>query len=102
MQRVLSGLVFLVLVLAVTGSAHPDFLFTRLDVPGASSTQADGINASGQIVGFYTDASGNDHGFLFSGGSYTTLNVPGAATTHAVGINASGQIAGWFYDGNFH
>ena len=32
-------------------------------MPGASETDAFGINDAGQIVGFYID-SGGDHGFL--------------------------------------
>jgi probable HAF family extracellular repeat protein len=38
--------------------------YTTLDVPGASYTSAQGINASGQIVGYYWDAGGTSHGFL--------------------------------------
>ena len=39
------------------------FTFTPIDVPGASSTRAQGITPSGQIVGSYTDSTGR-HGFL--------------------------------------
>jgi probable HAF family extracellular repeat protein len=39
-------------------------------VPGAEQTFATGINASGQVVGYYGDASGNvRHGFLLDQGS---------------------------------
>jgi probable HAF family extracellular repeat protein len=74
---------------AVTGPG-----FTTLDVPGAASTGAGGINNSGQVVGSYSDTSGNGHGFLWSGSVYTTLDVPGAMTTGAAGINDLGQIVG--------
>ena len=30
----------------------------------------------GQIVGYYIDSSGTEHGFLYSGGTYTTLDDP--------------------------
>jgi probable HAF family extracellular repeat protein/VCBS repeat-containing protein len=54
------------------------------------------INATGQIVGSYNDASG-DHGFLYSGGTYTTLNDPLATVnTFAAGINNAGQIVGYY------
>src|SRR5262249_54510757 len=56
-----------------------------------------GINASGQIVGDYTDASGIQ-GFLLSGGSFTTLNAPSFVmlhTTSATHINSSAQITGY-------
>ena len=39
------------------------FTFTPIDVPGAISTEASGINPSGQIVGTYNDSTG-EHGFL--------------------------------------
>ena len=48
-----------------------------------------GINDSGQVVGWYSDASGV-HSFLLSGGNYIPLDVPGLA----VGINDSGQVVG--------
>jgi probable HAF family extracellular repeat protein len=54
----------------------PVNVFTTLDDPLATNgTDAFGINAMGQIVGLYEDASGN-HGFLLSGGTYTTLDDP--------------------------
>ena len=40
------------------------FTFTPIDVPGASFTEALGINPSGQIVGLYGDGSGTWQGFL--------------------------------------
>src|ERR1051326_3672747 len=71
---------------------------TTIDVPGATDTGAVGINAQGDIVGFYT-AGGIIHGFLFRGGSYSTIDVPGAQPpTVPLGINAQGDIVG-FYGG---
>src|SRR3989442_9316465 len=58
----------------------PVYTYTTLDDPLAlatGSTSAQGINASGQIVGFYQNAGGF-HGFLYSGGTYTTLDDPSA------------------------
>ncbi len=40
-----------------------DWQFTQIDVPGASRTQASGINDRGEIVGFFRDSTAN-HGFL--------------------------------------
>jgi len=64
-----------------------------------------GINDQGQIVGYYTDASGAAHGFLYSNGQFTTLDDPNAGTgnfqgTLASRINNAGQIIGEFVDGN--
>jgi probable HAF family extracellular repeat protein len=61
------------------------------------SSEATGINNSGQIVGFFVDAT--VHGFFLDvGGSFTTIDVPGATSTSAFGINDSGQIMGIFFD----
>jgi probable HAF family extracellular repeat protein len=38
--------------------------YTTFNIPGATTTSAQGINDSGEIVGFYQDASNNFHGFL--------------------------------------
>jgi probable HAF family extracellular repeat protein len=70
--------------------------FTQIDVPGASFTNAIGINDAGQIVGFFGDSTGRDHGFFETGGSFTQIDVPGAGLTEAFGINNAGQIVGFF------
>jgi uncharacterized membrane protein len=76
-------------------------IFTTIDVPGAvKGTVANGINASGQIVGTYQDSVGF-HGFeLTTKGIFITIDVPGAiaGTTEAFGINSQGQISGFFTD----
>lgn len=63
------------------------FSFTQLDVPGAISTYAYGINNAGQIVGQFTNIANIVHGFLDTGGSFTQLDVSGAFGTLAFGIN---------------
>jgi probable HAF family extracellular repeat protein len=60
---------------------------------------ASGINASGQIVGYYFNNTGQqEHGFLrSSNGTYTTLDDPLATNgTEAFGINDLGQIVGQY------
>jgi probable HAF family extracellular repeat protein len=80
-----------------------NYNFTTLNLPGYAD--ANGINASGQIVGYYTDGSGQNHGFLYSGGSFTSLNDPSAGPsgygngTFATGISDQGQIVGNYYLG---
>ena len=88
-----------VILLAVCSSAKAArYRFTTIDVPGASSTFAAGINGARQIVGTFYDSAG-PHGFLYSGGSFTTIDVPGAlGFTEATGINDAGQIVGAFTD----
>src|SRR5947207_15808516 len=68
--------------------------------PG-NNTVVSGINATGQIVGGYTDSLNKTHGFLYTAGTYVTLDIPGATLTQASAVNSSGQIVGVFFDGNF-
>jgi len=53
-------------------------------------------NASGDIVGYYTDANKVYHGFLLHGGALTTLDYPGSdvAWTQVEAINDAGDVAG--------
>ena len=70
--------------------------FVNIDYPGALFSAPNGVNDRGQVVGYWDDASGNIHGYLYSNGVYTSLDYPGAASTEAVGINNSGIISGWY------
>ena len=69
-------------------------------VPGgvARQTSARGINARGDIVGFYVDSAGRQHGFLLQDGLYTTIDFPlaGVRATIANGINAQGEVVGQY------
>ena len=67
--------------------------FRSIDVPGATATRAFGINAAGEIVGSYTDATGT-YGYLWRRGKVTTIAFPGAISTEAWGINPRGDIVG--------
>jgi hypothetical protein len=59
---------------------RPPEVYTNLSAPGSTSTVANGINNSGQIVGTFI-AGGFTDGFTYSGGSYTTNAFPGTSTT---------------------
>jgi probable HAF family extracellular repeat protein len=103
-----------VLLLAAPAFAQDPYTYKSLDVwcdpsaltcpaglaPGAFArqTSAKDINARGDIVGFYVDTAGVQHGFLLSDGQYTTIDVPfaGARGTVANGINAEGEVVGTY------
>src|SRR5271166_1612497 len=77
--------------------------YTTLDDPAATNstngTYAQGVNDTGEVVGYYYDSAGNAHGFRDIGGKYTTLDYPGINTqTFPEGINDEGQIVGWYND----
>jgi uncharacterized membrane protein len=73
-------------------------------VPGTVLTQADEINANGEIVGIYVGTDGVWHGFLMAGANFTSLDFPGSTGTGAYGINSGGQIVGKYFaaDGSTH
>jgi uncharacterized membrane protein len=77
------------------------FDFTAIDVPGAVATSASGINARGEIVGGYVDASLRSHGYILRDGAFTTIDYSNAAGTvvkgtDAKGIGPSGEIVGTY------
>jgi probable HAF family extracellular repeat protein len=73
------------------------FVSLQNPLAGNGGTTALGVNDSGQVVGYYLDASNQGHGFLYSGGAYTTIDI-GAHGTFVTGINDSGQMVGYFLD----
>jgi hypothetical protein len=77
-------------------SAGPVYTFQTLTAPGGAGSEAWGINAAGDVVGYYSSANGN-LGFLYNPvtQAFTTLTGPaGASDIQALGINDSGEIVG--------
>ena len=72
--------------------------FVSFDYPGATSTNANGINDDGAVVGVYVDKDGKQHGFLLGGGNFTTIDYPGALSTFPYAINNAGDIVGYRVD----
>jgi hypothetical protein len=78
--------------------------FITLAVPGASATQAFGVNDSDEVVGAYMVGSGSSaatHGFTWrSGHGFTTVDDPnGIGTTTINGVNNEGDLVGFYTDG---
>ena len=74
------------------------YTFTSTDVPGAISTICLDINNAGAVIGYYTDPSGAEHGFLLRDGAFSTINFAYDTSTYPWGINDLGQIVGWGFD----
>jgi hypothetical protein len=76
--------------------------FTAVNVPAATHTEANGIggvNGATDIVGFYLDSEGVEHGFSNLNGKMTTINFPGSTGTRAYGIDLNAfYIVGWYTD----
>ncbi|MGH9793669.1 MAG: hypothetical protein ACRD5G_02760 [Candidatus Acidiferrales bacterium] len=78
----------------IMGTGRTDF-----EYPGASRTQAWGLNSGGDVVGWYGPAA-SSRGFLLRGGQFVQIHVPDAVWTRAFGINADGDIVGAYRDGS--
>jgi hypothetical protein len=86
------------LLLAAAAKTNPAFHYTSIDFPGAVLTNAQGINPGGEIVGFYQDTAGHQHGFWLAGGNFVSIDYPGAISTAARGISPGGDIVGNYTD----
>jgi hypothetical protein len=80
-----------------------DGQFTHLAHPGASATQALGVNDNDEVVGVYTVGSGNHaqmHGFTWTPpGGFRTVDDPnGAGATTINGVNDRGDLVGFYTD----
>ena len=93
-----STILFAAAISCATATGQRLFQFTSFDPPGSIATNADGINANGDVVGWYMDSTGTQHGYLLSAGSYTTIDYPGALATIARAINDQGDIVGTHVD----
>ena len=61
---------------------------------GATSSQATGINKTGQVVGMFS-TPGGAQAFLYSSGTMTSLGTGSGTQSWALGINDAGQVVGW-------
>ena len=77
-------------------SATPYYV-TDLGTLGGASSIAEGINSSGQVVGYSLTGIGYDRAFLYSNGTMTGLDTPVNSESYALGINNSGQVVGYSF-----
>jgi len=79
-------------------------MFVTLAYPGATMTQAFGINDSGLVVGAYTTGSGSSaqsFGFTWMNGHFHEVNDPhGVGSTIINGVNDRGELVGFYMDAN--
>ena len=101
-KRIAATTACLAILTLVGRGAERTLVFSSIDFPGATLTNAQGINAGGEIVGIYNDAAtpSKTHGFLLSGGHYQSIDFPGARATAARGIGPGGDIVGSYQNQN--
>jgi len=90
----LCKLSLLCVLLGLGAGASAQCKFTDLNIPGADTSEALGINDRGAIVGTFNTSTTNFRGFLLFQGKFTHFNFPGADQTLAEDINNHGQIVG--------
>ena len=80
-----------------TGFEYVNGTFTTISA--GTHTEPNAINNLGEIVGEFTNTTG-EHGFTDIGGVYTTIDDPSAmqGTTDITGVNDSGTILGNYTD----
>jgi hypothetical protein len=100
-RQLVSAILCTTFSLGAVGLAEPSFTYTQIDIPGALSTTASGINAQGAVVGAFVDSLGQ-HGFLLNDDGVTVIDYPGAGATQARGINGRGDIVGTHQGLNLH
>jgi probable HAF family extracellular repeat protein len=84
-------------VAALAGA--PQYHLARIDIPGAyGGVWVQDVNDAGQAVGYYVDANGVNHAFLYDADGAHTLAVPiidgKEVDAQAYAINDAGQIVG--------
>lgn len=107
-----------IVCLALSGAAFSQinsstYHYVAINFPGASSTEAHGINNFGEIVGFFTTGTGSCefgstlctfHGFKLKNKVFTRVDIPGATDTRVLGLNDAGDVVGDYMtsDGHIH
>ena len=84
---------------AVDGRFH-SVAFPTTDNANPPVNQLLGVNNDGTAVGFYTDAAGNNHGYIYSINDHVfhRVRLTGATSTTATAINGHADIAGFSTD----
>ena len=91
----------------VTVTPVPAITYATVDPSGTTGTQANAVSGN-NVVGFYTDGGGVQHGFFFDGTNYTTLDPTGTTGTQATGVSGANVVGlyqsggmqhGFFFDG---
>ena len=85
---------------SISAMAHADWSIKGLGTLGGYSSTANGINDSGQVVGYSTNESDPYyHAFITgpNGIGMTDLGTLGGSYSRAYGINDSGQVVGFSF-----
>ncbi len=80
---------------AVAGGMATTYTIAEIGTLGGARSQALGLNAAGEVVGWAETAAGQQHAYLWTNGRLTDLGtLPGGEASMAVAVNARGQVVG--------
>jgi probable HAF family extracellular repeat protein len=86
-------------VAAELADVSSQYDFIKIDYPDSVAGSPLGINARRQVVGYFTDKKGVDHGYLWEKGKFVqVIDYPGGTGSAAGGINDRGDISGIWFD----
>jgi probable HAF family extracellular repeat protein len=106
LSRAARAILFVLVGLAAVVAARPthaqvNYSVTDLGTLGGNSSDAEGINGSGQIVGNATTDGGRTEAFLYSNNSMQSLGIlSGFSQSEALSLNNSGYVVGDSFNDN--
>jgi probable HAF family extracellular repeat protein len=100
----LVGVSVLTLATSQVGAGATRYTITDLGTFGGTSSWAEAVNSSGEVVGLSKRPDGGGRAFLYNQGRMTDLGTLGGKSSWARDINDAGQIVGSSTapDGNSH
>jgi hypothetical protein len=66
--------------------------FSEIDFPGATVTQAFGINNAGDITGRFSDSAGHENGYILRNGVFSKVRLPNSCSTVVWGSQDNGRV----------
>jgi probable HAF family extracellular repeat protein len=100
-MKTLGPLLVGLVILCASANTTRAVTFNIIDLGtlGGTTSEANGINACGQVVGTADTATGLKHAFVYSEGAMSDLGtIDNRTRAFGMSINASGQVAGWAAD----
>jgi len=83
------------LMLSGSGAFAQTISITNLVIPGAASLSVAGLNATGQVAGYFYTAASAQRAFLWTDGTSSDLGTLGGGAAVANGLNNFNQVVGY-------
>ena len=80
------------LMLSGSGAFAQTITITNLVIPGAASLSVAGLNATGQVAGYFYTAASAQRAFLWTDGTSSDLGTLGGGAAVANGLNNFNQV----------